>query len=328
MRRREFIAGLGSVAAWPFAARAQDAERMRRIGVLMGWAENEPEFRSWLAAFIQELTRLGWADGRDLRIDVRWTNSDNDRTRVFAHELIELRPDVILVGTTKATAALQQETHTIPIVFSPVADPVASGFVAGFPRPGGNLTRFTNAEGAMGGKWLQMIKEVAPGTRSAAAMYNPDGATFAESFLGPFKAAAQSLAMEPIVTPVRSDAEIEAVIDALGRDKAGLVVLTDPFMGGHRAAVIAAATRNKVPSIFDVPFFPRDGGLLSYGPSFADIFRRAAGYVDRILRGERPADLPVQAPVKYHLAINLKTAKAFGLTVPNTLLAIADEVIE
>jgi len=328
MRRREFIGGLGSAAAWPMVARTQQGERVRRVGALMGWNEGEPEFRSWLTAFIQELTRLGWVDGRNLGVEVRWTNNDNDRTRSLAKELVELRPDAILVGTTAATAAVQRETSTIPIVFSAVPDPVASGFVASFPRPGGNLTGFTNADPAMGGKWLQMIKEIAPGTTRAAAMYNPDGATYADAFLGPFKAAAQSLAMESIITPVRSDTEIEAVIDSLGQDRAGLVILTNAFMGGHRAAVIAAAARNKVPSIFDVPFFPRDGGLLSYGPSFADIFRRAAGYVDRILRGDSPADLPVQAPVEYHLAINLKTAKSFGLNVPNTLLISADEVIE
>jgi putative ABC transport system substrate-binding protein len=327
MRRREFIAGVGAAAARPVVSRAQ-VERVRRVGVLMGWNESEPEFRSWLTAFIQELTRLGWVDGRNLGVEVRWTNNDDDRTRVLAKELVELQPDVILVGTTAATEAVGRETSTIPTVFSAVPDPVASGFVASFPRAGGNLTGFTNADPAMGGKWLQMIKEIAPSTMRAAAMYNPDGATYADSFLGPFKAAAQSLAMESIITPVRSDTEIEAVIDSLGQDRAGLVILTNAFMGGHRATVIAAATRNKVPSIFDVPFFPRDGGLLSYGPSFADIFRRAADYVDRILRGERPANLPVQAPVKYHLAINLKTAKSFGLDVPNTLLVSADEVIE
>jgi putative ABC transport system substrate-binding protein len=327
MRRRQFIAGLGSAAAWPLVVQAQRLGQMPRVGVLMGWIENEPEFRSWLAAFVTELARLGWVDGRDVRIDVHWTNNDNDRTRVFAKELVQLKPDVILVGTSLATSVVHQETRTIPIVFSPVADPIASGLVDSFPRPGRNLTGFTNGEAALGGKWLQLIKEIAPGIMRAGAMYNPDSAPSAD-FLGSFKAAAQSLAIEPIVTPVRSDVEIEEVIDLLGRDKAGLVVLTDPFMGGHRAAVIAAATRNKVPSIFDVPFFSRDGGLLSYGPSFADIFRRAAGYVDRIIRGEKPADLPVQAPIKYHLAINLKTARAFGLTVPNTLLVSADEVIE
>jgi putative ABC transport system substrate-binding protein len=327
MRRREFIVGLGSAATWPLAGGAQRLERMRRVGVLMGWIESEPEFRSWLAAFTTELARLGWVDGRDVRIDVRWTNNDNNRALIFAKELVQLQPDVILVGTNAATMAVHRETLTIPIVFSPVGDPIASGFVAGFPRPGGNLTGFTNGEPSMGGKWLQLIKEIAPGITRAAAMYYPDSATSAD-YLGPFKAAAQALSITPIVAPVRNDAEIEAVIDSLGHEQAGLVIVSDAFMGGHRGAVIAAATRNKVPSIFDVPFFTREGGLLSYGPSFADFFRRAAGYVDRILRGEKPADLPVQAPIKYHLAINLRTAKAFGLTVPNSLLVSADEVIE
>jgi putative ABC transport system substrate-binding protein len=333
MKRREFTAALAGMAAWPVVARAQQPSTpalgdVRRIGVLMGWSEHEPEFHSWLAAFIREMARLGWVDGRDVRIDARWTNNDTDRTRILSKEIVETRPDVILVGTTAATTAVQREALSIPIVFSAVPDPVASGFVASFPRPGGNLTGFTNADPAMGGKWLQMIKEIAPGIRRAAAMYNPDGATYTDSFLEPFKAAAQTLSMEALITPVRSDAEIAAVIDSLGGDKAGLVILTSAFMGGHRATVIAATLRNKVPSIFDVPFFPRDGGLLSYGPSFPDIFRRAAGYVDRILRGERPANLPVQAPVAYYLAINLKTTRAFGLTAPNTLLVAADEVIE
>ena len=325
--RREFVVGIGSAVAWPLVVQAQRLGRMPRVGVLMGWIENEPEFRSWLAAFVTEMARLGWVDGRNVRIDVRWTNNDNDRTRVFAKELVELHPDVILVGTNLATSAVHHETRTIPIVFSPVTDPIASGLVESFPRPGRNLTGFTNGEAALGGKWLQLIKEIAPGIMRAGAMYNPDSAPSVD-FLGPFKAAAQSLAIEPTITPVRNDAEIEEAIDSLGRDKAGLVVLSDAFMGGHRAAVIAAATRNKVPSIFDVPFFPREGGLLSYGPSFADIFRRAAEYVDRIIRGEKPADLPVQAPIRYHLAVNLKTAMAFGLSVPNTLLVSADEVIE
>jgi putative tryptophan/tyrosine transport system substrate-binding protein len=328
VKRREFIAGLGGVTAWPMLARAQEVHMVQRVGVLMGRAESEPEFRSWLSTFVEEMRRLGWADGRDVRFEVRWTNNDNERSQAFAHELVELKPDVILADTTPATSAVSRETTTIPIVFAAVADPIAAGFVVGFPRPLGNMTGFTSADPGMGGKWLQLIKEVAPNIKRAAAMYNPDGATYSETFLGSFKAAAQSLAVEALVTLVRSDDEIEAVINSLGGSAAGLVVLTNAFMGGHRAAVIAAAARNKIPSIFDVPFFPRDGGLLSYGPSFPDIFRRAAGYVDRILRGEKLADLPVQAPVTYHLAINLKTAKAFGLTVPNTTLVAADEVIE
>jgi putative ABC transport system substrate-binding protein len=330
IRRREFITLLGgAAAAWPLAAQAQRSERVRRVGVLMGWSDSEPEFRSWLAAFVQEMMRLGWVDGRNVSIEVRWTNNDNERTQIFAKEIVGLQPDVILAGTTAVTTALQRETTTIPIVFSAIVDPITSRFVASFPNPGGNLTGFTVADPAMGGKWLQLIKEIAPSIVRAVAMYNPDGAaSYADSLIDSFKTAARSLGLESLVTPVRSDAEIEAVIDSLGGDRTGLVVLSNAFMGGHRAAAIAAATRNRVPAIFDVPFFPRDGGLLSYGPSFADVFRRAASYVDRILKGERPSDLPVQAPVKYDLAINLKTAKAFNLNVPNALLVAADEVIE
>jgi putative tryptophan/tyrosine transport system substrate-binding protein len=237
---------------------------------------------------------------------------------------------VILAGSTPVTAALHRETSTIPIVFAPVADPVGSGFVAGLPRPGGNMTGFINIEDSVGGKWLELLKEIAPGIRRAAAMFNPDTSPHVGAYYLPaFEAAARSLKVESIVAPVHSDAEIESVINSLGREPGGgLVVLSDSFMGAHRGTVIAAATRNDVPSIFDVPFFPRDGGLLSFGPSYPDIFRRAASYVDRILRGEKPADLPVQLPIKFQMAINLKTAKALGLTVPQSLLLHADEIIE
>jgi len=329
VRRRDFVTLLGGAAAvLPLAARAQHGERVRHVGVLLGWSESDPQFRSWFAVFVQELARLGWADGTNIRIEQRWTNADIERARQFANELVQLQPDVILVSTTPATAALQQETRTIPIVFAAVADPVGSGFVAKLRQPGGNLTGFINIEGATGGKWLQIIKEIAPHIRRAAAMYNPDTAPFAKYFLAPFEAAAHALVVEPIIAPVRSDAEIEAVITSLGREQGGLVVVTDSFMGVHRGAIIREATRNKVPSIFEVAFFARDGGLVSFGPSYPDFFRRAAGYVDRILKGEKPADLPVQVPAKYELVINLKTARALGLTVPHALLASADEVIE
>jgi putative ABC transport system substrate-binding protein len=327
--RREFISLLGGAAAsWPLAARAQPGERVRHVGVLLGWSDSDPQFRSWFAVFVQELARLGWANGGNVRIEQRWTNADVDRARRLAKDLVQVQPDVILASTTPVTAALQHETRTIPIVFTAVVDPVGSGFVAGLPRPGGNLTGFINIEGTTGGKWLKMIKEIAPHIRRAAAMYNPDTAPYAKYFLGPFESAARALMVEPIVTPVRNDAEIEAVITSLGREQGGLVVVTDSFMGVHRGAIIGAATRNNVPSIFEVSFFARDGGLLSFGPSYPDFFRRAAGYVDRILKGEKPGDLPVQVPAKYELVINLKTARALGLDVPPQLLARADEVIE
>jgi putative tryptophan/tyrosine transport system substrate-binding protein len=328
MRRRDFIAGFGSTAAWPVVARAQQPAAVRRIGVCLGWSERDPQFNSWLTAFVQGLARLGWMDGVNVLIEQRWTNADIERAQPMAKELVALRPDVILTSTTPVTAAVQRETHSIPIVFTAVADPVGSGFVASLPRPGGNLTGFINIEGGTGGKWLEMLKEIEPGMRRAAAMFNPDTAPFARYFLGPIEAAAQALGVEAFITPVRSDAEIEAVITALGQEHGSLLVVTDSFMGVHRGTIIRAATRNKVPAIFEVSFFARDGGLLSFGPSYTDFFRRAAGYVDRILKGERPTDLPVQIPSKYELVINLRTAREFGLTVPNTLLVRADEVIE
>jgi putative ABC transport system substrate-binding protein len=327
MRRREFIAGLAGAGTWPLAARAQQGERVRRIVVLMGWSESDSEPRSWLAAFIKELARLGRVDGRNVQIDQRWTNGDFDRARILAKELMELRPDVILSGAA-ATVALQRETSTTPIVFALLNDPVGLGFVSSLPRPGGNLTGFVEIEGEMIGKWLEMIKEVAPSLTRAAAMYHPDTAPYAKYFLGPFEAAAKALAMEPRVVPVRDDAEIEMAINSLGREQSALIVLPDAFMTTHRATIIAAATRNHVPTIYDNPFFPRDGGLLSYGPNFPAMFRGAAAYVDRVLKGEKTTDLPVQAPTRFDLVINLKTAKALGLTVPQSILLRADEVIE
>jgi putative tryptophan/tyrosine transport system substrate-binding protein len=330
MRRREFIAGLGAAAASarsPVAAQAQHPDRPRRVGVLMAQTDTDPEFRSWLAAFVQEFARLGWVDGVNVRIDQRWTNYDPARGLAFARELIKLQPDVMLVGGTTAAEAVHEETNTVPTVFLAVPDPVGSGFVAGLPHPGGNMTGFVSIEGEMGGKWLQLLREVAPDIRRAAAMFNPDNAPY-KYFLDAFEGTARSFAIEPVTLPVRNDAEIERAIISLGRERGGLVIFTDGFMGAHRGTVIAAATSNNVPTIFDVPFFPRDGGLLSYGPSFPDLFRRAAVYVDRILKGEKPADLPVQLPIKYVMAINLRTAKKLGLTVPNTILVTADEVIE
>jgi putative tryptophan/tyrosine transport system substrate-binding protein len=330
MKRRAFITLLGGAATWPLAVRAQQADRMRRIGVLMGWSESDPQFRSWIDAFVEGLAKLGWADGRNVQINVRWAGGDVGRMRAFAKELVELQPDVILGGTTPVTAALQRETRTIPVVFVVVADPVGAGFVAGLPRPGGNITGFLNAEAAIGGKWLELLKEIAPHVTRVAIMFNPDTAPLSGAyFLGSYEAAARSLAVEPITAHVRNDAEIEAVITPLGAAQGGLVIMTDSFMGVHRGTVISVSTRAKVPVIgADLPSFAREGGLLSYGADLHDIFRRAAPYVDRILRGANPSDLPVQAPVKYEMIINLKTAKALGLEVPPTLLARADEVIE
>jgi putative ABC transport system substrate-binding protein len=327
--RRQLITLLGGAAAWPLAASAQQAGKVVRIGVLMGWSESDPEYSSRIDAFVKVLAQLGWAEGRNMRIDVRWSNGDVQRAGVLAKELVALQPDVILVSTTPATAALQRESRTIPIVFAVVSDPVGSGFAASLPRPGGNITGFINIEAAMGGKWLELLKEVAPRLRRVAIMFNPDTAPAGGSYyLGPFEAAAPSLAVEPIQARIHSDAEIETAITALGREQAGLVVMDDSFMSTHRGTVVSQAARNNVPTIFSTIFVPKEGGLIAYGTSSLDLFRRAATYVDHILRGARPEDLPVQVPTQFDLVINLKTAKALGLTVPPSLLARADEVIE
>jgi putative tryptophan/tyrosine transport system substrate-binding protein len=330
MQRREFIAGLGSAAAWPVVARAQQPERMRRIGVLTVDEENDPETKAALSAFTRGLAELGWTDDRNLRMDVRWAGGNVDRMGMFAKELVDLQPDVILANATPPTAALQRETRTIPIVFVYVSDPIGSGFVASLARPGGNITGFTNHEPSMGGKWLQLLTEIAPGVKRAAIIFNPDIAPYVRSYYLPsFEAAARSLKVQPIVAPVYSDAEIETAIISLGRQPESVLVMApDPFTFARRAPIILLAARNNVPAVYPYSFCVREGGLLSYGADVGDIFRRAAPYVDRILRGAKPADLPVQAPIKFQMAINLKTAKALGLTVPQSILLRADEVIE
>jgi len=328
MRRREFIAGLAGAAAWPLAVRAQQSERMRRLGVLIPFEEND-EAKGWLSGFTQGLVELGWTDGRDVRIDVRWAGSI-DRARMYAKELVDLQPDVILSQSTPVTAAFQRETRTIPIVFVFVADAVGSGFVASLPRPSGNITGFIDEEAGMASKWLELLRQIAPGVKRVAMMFNPDTAPRGGSyFLPSFESAARSLKMEPIIARVRSDAEIEAVLTSLGREPGGgLIVMPDQFVQVHRAPIILLAARNNIPAVYQLSFFVRDGGLLSYGPDGADLFRRAPSYVDRILRGAKPADLPVQVPVKFEMAVNAKTAKALGLTVPQSILLSADEVIQ
>jgi putative tryptophan/tyrosine transport system substrate-binding protein len=329
MRRRDFITLLGgAVAAWPVAALAQQVNQLRRVGVLLGWSENELE-KSWFASFIQGLAQFGWAEGNNLRIELHWAGGDVDRMRSLAKELVESRPDVIVSSTTPATAALQRETRTIPIVFVVVSDPVGAGFVTSLPRPGGNITGFINIEAAMGGKWLEILKEVAPRVTRVGIMFNPDTAPGGgHYFLDSFQAAARSLGVEGTTAPVRSDADIEMVMTSLARDQGGLIVMTDSFMQVHRATIITLASRSMMPIVYPEPFFTKDGGLIAYGPNYLDLFRRAAASVDRILRGTKPSDLPVQIPTKFDLAINLKTAKALGLTVPAILQAAADEVIE
>ena len=329
MRRREFITLLGGVAAWPLTARAQQGERMRRIGVLMGYAESDAGAKGFLDGFVQRLAELGWVEGRNLRIDVRW-GSNVTQMREFAKELVELQPEVIVANSTPVTAALQRETRSIPIIFVIVSDPVGSRFVASLARPSGNITGFSTAEGSLASKWLELLTEIMPGLKQAAMMFNPDTAPYVSSYYLPsFEAAAQSLKVVPITARVYSDAEIETVITSLGREPGGgLLVMPDNFMDIHRKQIISLAKQNNVPSIYQFPVSVRDGGLLSYGADFADIFRSAALYVDRVLRGAMPSELPVQMPTKYLLAVNTKTAGSLGLTVPPLLLARADEVIE
>jgi putative ABC transport system substrate-binding protein len=329
IHRRFFLTLLGtSAAAWPLAARAQQGGRVRRIGVLVGIDENDPEGKRRYSAFTQALADLGWTDGRNVRIDVRWFGGDINRTRALAQELVGLQPDIILASSTPATVALQRETRTIPIVFVDVADPVANGVVARLDRPSGNITGFGTLEPSLGGKWLELLSEIEPGLKRAAIIFNPDTAPVS-AYMPSFEMAAQSLKVVPITAPVRSDLEIETAINALGREPGGgLVVMPDAFMNVHRASVILAAARNNVPAVYSHSAYPRDGGLLSYGPDLVDIWRRAATYVDRILRGAKPAELPVQFPTKFERVVNLKTAKAMGLTIPETFLVRADEVIE
>jgi putative ABC transport system substrate-binding protein len=327
IKRREFIAGLGAVA-WPVVARAQQGDRVRRIGVLMPGIENDPEQKRRISAFAQALAVLGWTDGRNMRIDLRWGGADINRIRALAQELAALQPDIILPSTTPATVALQRETRTIPIVFVTVGDPVASGIVARLDRPSGNLTGFANVEPSLGGKWLELLSEIVPRLKRATIMFDPDTA-LVSLYLPSFETAAQSLKVEPIIAPVHSDLEIERTIIALAREPdGGLVVMPSVFMSAHRAPAILAAARNNVPAVWGFSYIARDGGLLSYGPDQVDPFRRAASYVDRILRGAKPGDLPVQFPTKFEMAVNLKTAKALGLIVPQSILLRADEVIE
>jgi putative ABC transport system substrate-binding protein len=327
--RREFITLLGGAAAWPLAAWAQQGARVRRIGVLIGYDEDNPLVKTWVSAFTQALADLGWIDGRNVRMDLRWGGGDINRIRALAQELVGLQPDIILANSTPVTTALQRETRTIPIVMATVSDPVGSGLVAGLARPGGNITGFAGFEASLGGKWLELLLEIAPGLKRAAIMFNPDTGTPVSVYLPSLRTAAQTLKVAPIIAPVHSDEEIETAINDLGCElHSGLVVMPDVFMLAHRAPIISAAARNNVPAVYAGSEFARDGGLLSYGVDFVDIWRRAAAHVDRILRGAKPSDLPVQFPTKFELAINLKTAKALGLTVPPSLLAIADEVIE
>jgi putative ABC transport system substrate-binding protein len=329
MQRREFILALsGAAVAWPLAARAQQPDRVRRIGVLMPTAADDPEFQARLTAFLQELQRLGWTDGRNVRIDIRWGVGDADRIRKHAAELVALTPDVILAPGSVTTGPLLQATRTIPIVFATIPDPVGAGFVASLARPGGNATGFTAFEYGISGKWLELLKQLVPGLTRAAVLRDPAISAGIGQFAA-IQSVAPSFGVELTPINMRDAAEIERDIAAFARPASGGLIVTQSALAAlHRNLIFSLAARHKLPAVYAGRFLVAGGGLISYGPDRVDQYRQAAGYVDRILRGEKPADLPVQQPTKYELAINLKTAKALGLEIPPQLLARADEVIE
>jgi putative tryptophan/tyrosine transport system substrate-binding protein len=328
MRRREFIAGLGGTAAWQVAALAQQPDRVRRVGFLHALAENDPEAQARVAVFREGLARLGWTE-RNVLIEQRFAEGDSGQMQTYAAELVSSVPDVIVVNSTPALAALKQATRTIPIIFSVVSDPAGQGFVASLGRPGGNITGFSFVDFPMLGKWLEMLKEIAPSVTRITLIFNPQTAPYYPAFLRDFAGAAATLGSEISATPVRDESEIEAAGSAFAREPGGgLIAAPDPFINTRRALVIALAERYRLPVIYGVRYFVNEGGLISYGPDTLDIVRRSASYVDRVLRGERPGELPVQAPAKYDLLINLKTARALGLAVPVALRVRANEVIE
>ena len=328
LKRREFITLVGGAAAWPLTGRAQQPDRMRRIGVLGGFAENDPEMKARLAAFQQGLERLGWIEGRNVRIDYRFAPAGAGQAQALAKELVALQPDVIFAHSTPVAAAMKGESQIIPIVFVSVSDPIGSGFVASLARPGGNLTGMLLYEDGITGKWFAMLKEIAPRLERAALVANPKTTNY-DYFLRSAKAVAPSLAIELVPSPVENIADIERVIESFARAaNGGLVILPDNTAITHRDLVIALAARHRLPAVYFNRLFVAAGGLMSYGTDLVDTFRQAASYVDSILRGAKPADLPVQAPTKYETTLNLKAAKALGLDVPPTLLVRADEVIE
>jgi putative tryptophan/tyrosine transport system substrate-binding protein len=330
MRRRAFIALLGGAAAWPLAARAQQPGRKRRIGVLTVNAEGDPEYRISITQFLQGLASLGWTEGHNIQVDHRFAAGDIERMHAFAKELVGMAPDVLFTSSTPTSVALRRETTSIPIVFAQVSDPIGEGLVASFARPGGHMTGLTNFEPSMGGKWLEILREIAPTISRAALLFNPQTSPGGGSYyLPPIEAAAASLGMQPTAMPVRVVGDVEPAIRSFARDPNGsLVVLSDGFNVVNRKLIIGLAAQHRLPAIYFFRFFVTDGGLVSYGVDRNDSFRRAAAYVDRILRGAKPADLPVEGPTKFELAVNLKTAKALGLDVPWFLQQRADEVIE
>ena len=328
--RREFIMLLGgSAAAWPLAARAQQAERMRRVGLLIQFPESDPEGQARIAAFREELQKLGWRIGGNLQIDYRWAASNEERARSAAAELLAFTPDVISANSTLPLRAVQQATRTVPIVFTTIIEPIGQGFVASLAHPGGNTTGFSYLEVSIGGKWMNLLKEIAPRITHVACMFNPQRGPYSVGISHFAQEAAQRLGVQYIAAPVFEPTQIEPVVATLAREpNGGLIISPDATTVTHREQIIALTIRYRLPAIFSEQMFAVGGGLVSYGADYIDQFRQAASYVDRILRGANPADLPVQQPSKFYLAINLKTAKAFGLNVPETLLARADEVIE
>jgi putative ABC transport system substrate-binding protein len=330
MRRREFITILGGAAAmWPLAARAQQSDRVRRVGVLLASIADDPEYQARIAAFLQALQQLGWIDGRNVHIDIRWASTKPDDIRKHAAELAALTPDVILAGTgTTTVAPLLQATRTVPIVFAVVIDPVGAGFVDSLARPGGNATGFTVFDYGISGKWLELLKQIAPTVTRAAVLRDPNIASGIGQFAA-VQAVAPSVGVDLSAVDVRDAIEIERAVTAFARSSnGGLIVTAAPLALVHRDLIITLAARLRLPAVYPYRLFVNDGGLISYGPDFVDQYRQAAGYVDRILKGEKPADMPVQAPTKYEIVINLKTAKSLGLTVPPAVLARADEVRE
>jgi putative ABC transport system substrate-binding protein len=332
MIRREFITLLGGVAAaWPLSARAQPADGLRRISVLMNLVATNPNAQSYMAAFSEELRQLGWIEAQKVRIDIRWSGGDIQLARVYAAQLIGLQPDVILTVSTTNLTAIREATATIPVVFTEVSDPVSQGFVVNLTKPGGNVTGFSMYEFSIGGKWVDLLKEIVPGLARVAVMFNPDTSPQSKFFLRSIGAAALSLDVQVIVLPVRATADIEPALNRFGTEpNGGLILPTDSFTQLRQNLIADLAARNRLPSVSAQSEFAKDGGLMSYSANInlIDQFRHAARYVDRILKGAKPGDLPVQRPDKYTLSINLRTAKEFGLTVPLPLLGLADEVIE
>jgi len=331
MNRRDSILGLIALGAvvGSLDVRAQQAERARRVGVLLGHAESDPDAQLRLSAFKEGLAMSGWTEGRNLTLDIRWIAGEADRAARFAVELVALKPDVILAHTTPVTAALQRETKSVPIVFTAVSDPIGSGFVKSLARPGGNITGFVNLEASLVEKWLQLLKEIAPRVTRVGVIFNPKTAPYVEYYLQPLNAVAARYGVNTIIAPVGSEADIEKAIAGLGREPgSGLIVMTDSYMTVHRKSIIDLTARHKIPAMYFDGSKVVEGGLISYGIDYVDLFRRAAPYVDKILRGAKPSDLPVQHPSRFELVINTTTAKGLGLTIPQSILVRADQVIQ